>query len=52
MPPLDELLGDIVREHEFSGVVQVDRGDETVFASAYDLANRTAGVSNRASPRS
>jgi CubicO group peptidase (beta-lactamase class C family) len=46
MPPLDEVLGDIIREHEFSGVVRVDRGDETVFAAAYGLANRSAGLSN------
>jgi CubicO group peptidase (beta-lactamase class C family) len=46
MRPLDDLVGDVVREHEFSGVVRVDRGDDILFASAYGLANRSAGVPN------
>ncbi|MFD9704502.1 serine hydrolase domain-containing protein [Lentzea sp. NPDC059081] len=36
----------IARETGFSGVVQVDRGDETEFAQAYGFANRAYRVPN------
>src|SRR5947208_12333236 len=46
MERLDDVVDGVVREHGFSGVVRVERGDEIVFASAYGLANRSAGVAN------
>jgi len=36
---------------EFSGVVKVDRGDETVFEKAYGLAHRGYGVENTVDTR-
>ncbi len=47
MEALDDLVGELAREHEFSGVVRVDRGDEIELAAAFGLANRAAGTPNR-----
>ena len=49
MPPLDPTaVGPVLHESALatglSGVVQVDRGDETLFARAYGLADRAHGV--------
>ena len=47
MGRLDELVGDVAREHAFSGVVRLDRGEEIELAQAFGLANRAAGIPNR-----
>ncbi|SDG55879.1 CubicO group peptidase, beta-lactamase class C family [Lentzea fradiae] len=41
----------IAEETGFSGVVRVDRGDETVFERAYGFADRAHGVPNTAGTR-
>ena len=45
------LVDEVAREHEFSGVVRVDRGDEIELAAAFGLANRAAGIPNRVDTR-
>ena len=46
MERLDDLVGQVAREHEFSGVVRVDRGGEIELAEAFGLANRAARIPN------
>ena len=46
MRGLDELVDGVAREHEFSGVVRVDRGGEIELAEAFGLANRAARIPN------
>ena len=47
MRRLDDLVDGVAREHEFSGVVRVDRGGEIELAEAFGLANRAARIPNR-----
>ena len=46
MEHLDDVVDGVVRDHGFSGVVRVERGDEIVLTCAHGLANRSAGVAN------
>ncbi len=46
MRRLDDLVDGVAREHEFSGVVRVDRDGEIELAAAFGLANRAAGIPN------
>src|SRR5690349_16193834 len=46
MSALARELDEIAAETEFSGVVRVDRGDETVFARAYGYADRAHEIPN------
>jgi len=51
---VSELLGAIdalASEHNFSGVVSVDRGGDVEFAKAYGLAHRSYGVANTVDTR-
>jgi len=47
MGSLDDLVDGAAREHEFSGVVRLDRGGEIELAAAFGLANRAARIPNR-----
>jgi len=47
MRGLEALVDRLHQEHEFSGVVRVDRGGEIELAAAFGLANRTARIQNR-----
>jgi CubicO group peptidase (beta-lactamase class C family) len=46
MNNLEVSIERIASETEFSGVVRVDRGDETVLAKAYGFAHRGWGIAN------
>ena len=46
MGRLHDLVDGVAREHEFSGVVRVDRGDEIELAAAFGLANRALEIPN------
>lgn len=46
MNNLEVSLERIASETAFSGVVRVDRGDETVLAKAYGFAHRGWGIAN------
>jgi len=46
MRRLGDLVDGVAREHEFSGVVRVDRGSEIELAEAFGLANRAARIPN------
>ena len=46
MERLDDLVGEVAREHGFSGAVRIDRGDEIELAAAFGMANRAAGIPN------
>lgn len=39
-------IGELAAEHDFSGVVSVDRGGEVAFRRAYGLAHRAYGIPN------
>jgi CubicO group peptidase (beta-lactamase class C family) len=51
MGRLDELVERVAREHDFSGAVRVDRGNEIELARAYGLANRAHGIANTTETR-
>ncbi|HKV11348.1 MAG TPA: serine hydrolase domain-containing protein, partial [Thermoanaerobaculia bacterium] len=44
---LDAYLDDLTRKDEFSGVVLLARGSETLFSKAYGLADRERNIPNR-----
>ena len=46
MRALADLADEVAGEHDFSGVVRVDRGGEVELAAAFGLANRAAGILN------
>ena len=46
MRGLDDLVDEVAGEHDFSGVVRVDRAGEIVLAAAFGLANRAARIPN------
>lgn len=48
---LDRLMGRLVREGGFSGVVQVQRGDHTIYARAFGEADRATHSPNRLDTR-
>jgi CubicO group peptidase (beta-lactamase class C family) len=48
---LEQQIDDVAAETSFPGVVRVDRGDETIFAKGYGLANRALDVPNTVDTR-
>jgi CubicO group peptidase (beta-lactamase class C family) len=51
MSGLGESIDELAASTGFSGVVRVDRGDETVFAGAYGLAHRGHRIANSVDTR-
>ncbi len=48
---LGELVDATAAEHRFSGVVRIDRGDHTLVAAAYGLADRRHAIPNHVGTR-
>src|SRR5262245_66625294 len=51
MPDYEHQLDHLAAETEFSGVVQVDRGDEVELARAYGFAHRAFEIPNEVDTR-
>ena len=51
MSGLGASIDELAASTGFSGVVRVDRGDESVFAGAYGLAHRGLGIANSVDTR-
>jgi CubicO group peptidase (beta-lactamase class C family) len=51
MSDLETSVDRVAAEAAFSGVVRVDRGDETLLAKAYGLAHRAHGIANTIATR-
>jgi CubicO group peptidase (beta-lactamase class C family) len=46
MDELTAIVDRVAADEEFSGVVRVDRGDDTLVASAFGMADRAHGIAN------
>ena len=51
METLQESVRHLAEEHDFSGVVRVDRPGERSYADAFGLADRAHGVANAVTTR-
>ncbi len=51
MHQIQQTIRRLAQEKQFTGVVRIDRADETAFAEAFGLAERGFGVPNRVETR-